>query len=690
MQRNHAPHRVVCEALVDEITKNCNLTQLIQVFYDNEFRDLAQELFLCYQESRMEVTIHRINRAETSNRREIIKQRISNTDDPVEKMNKCDKFVALTAAEIDALTNTSAIQSQRRIGVERMEMDMVELNAVKKFSAKFVDNIYPIPMADVLRKNCIIDEPFYREILQMQRNHAPRRVLCEALVNETTKNCNLNQLIEVLYYNGFRDLAKELFLCYQESRNIVALLRVNRADTNNRRKIGEYFKHIKQQVHAMAFKNSLSAVYNLGEEIKKSILNIDDPVQKMYACDKFIALKAAEMDSLTNIAGIVSKDHPGYLEMKRYVSSTSNPALAEVILYGRQSDVLSTIGDFEEAEDLMRQALVSANTSCSCVEVTDMFYKNVVVKLSKFEKNPHDEELRKSIVFEADRGLWTLHDESDDLRLFWTKLFLLRMAFAHLGIGKFCDIVQNYVPNMQSIVEAERILQLDTLKDLEHRRQMFIAVARARLEEWKGNMEGAMKYLQIARKLAKEGKYAEDRALADYEILLKRDPWQTYVYTRHRHEHGIEEQNSLVLNLKSSISPSSLDDSTDQKTYFFQRNDSQCHSSRIMHLEISRTVSDTQLNRSLEHLDPQSPLLSSIDSLFSNTSTGDNIEHLDLLSLQGNASEPALGNNGARHDRFDISVQTSNAVSDQIEASSDSHDDSYPSLEHLHSSSFER
>lgn len=582
------------------------------------------------------------------------------------------------------------MQSERRIGVGRMEMDDLEINAVKKFGAKFVDHIYPIPMAEVLRKNYIIDEPFYQEMLQLQRNHAPRRVMCEALINETTKNCNIEQLVKVLYFNGLRDLAKELFLCHEESRNKVALLRVNRADTCNRRKIGELFKNVKQKVHAMMFKNSLSAVHDLGERIKKSIIDIDDPVQKMYACDKFVALKAAEMDSLTNIAGIVSKDHPGYLEMKRYVSSTSNPALSEVILYGRQADVLSTIGDFEEAEDFMRQALVSAYTSCSCVEVTDMLYKNVVVKLSKFEKNPNDEELRKSILFEADRGLWTLHDESEDLRLFWTKLFLLRMTFAHLGIGKFCDIVRNYVPTMQSIVEAEMILKLDPLKNLEHRRQMFIAVARARLEEWKGNMEAAMKYLQIARGLAKEGKYAEDRALADYEILLEKNPWQTHIYERHRHEHGIDEQNSLALPLSSSILPSSLEDSTDQKTYFSSNNDSQCQSSRSVHFEILRTVSDTQSNKSLEHLDPQSPLLSDVSSLFTNTSTSDSMEHLNLSSLQENATEPGLGNTDARHDRLDISVQSSILVSSQTEASPDSCDDSYSSLEHLRFSSFER
>jgi hypothetical protein len=54
---------------------------------------------------------------------------------------------------------------------------------------------------------------------------------------------------------------------------------------------------------------------------------------------------------------------------------------SQVILYGRKADVLSTAGDFEEGEKLLRAAYVSADFSAPCVEITDMIYKNVVFKL---------------------------------------------------------------------------------------------------------------------------------------------------------------------------------------------------------------------------------------------------------------------------------------------------------------------
>lgn len=166
------------------------------------------------------------------------------------------------------------------------------------------------------------------------------------------------------------------------------LRRVHRSDTSGRRKVGEYFKQIKKQVHELVFKNAYSHIQLMGENIRKQISEATDDEAKMVLCDKFVALKAAEMDALTNVAGRVDKNHPGYRAIENYISSTSNTELTRVILYGRQSDVLSTTGNFDEAEDLMKQALVCADTSGACVEVTDMYYKNVVVKLSKFERNP--------------------------------------------------------------------------------------------------------------------------------------------------------------------------------------------------------------------------------------------------------------------------------------------------------------
>ena len=546
---------------------------------------------------------------------------------------------------------------QHRMSRRVMQMNALEIQAIQNFSASFVDDIHPILIANVLRQNWIINEIIFETIQLMQRRRVDRKIILQELINETTKNCSLDHLIKVLYDNGFKCLAQKLFICYNECKNTMNdLRRVHRSDTRDRRKIGEYFKQIKKQVHELVFKNAYSHIQFMGESIRKQISEATDDEAKMVLCDKFVALKAAEMDALTNVAGRVDKNHPGYRAIENYISSTSNTELTRVILYGRQSDVLSTTGNFEEAEDLMKQALVCADTSGSCVEITDMYYKNVVVKLSKFENNPYDENLRKSILYEADKGLWTLQDEKEDLRLFWTKLFLLRMAFAHLGIGKFCHMVRNYVPHNDSVVEAERILQMDALRDLEHRRQMFMAVAKARLSEWKGNMDSSMEYLNKARQLAHEGKYAENEALEEYEQYLNRDYRQTSSMSPNvtSGTYALDSfgTSAISVQMTNPSYQSTNEDDTDIK--HVQSTDEDDTDIKLLPGESTYSPSNLYLS--------DAPQLSDIRTNSSNES----FAHLSLNSLQANPSE-----------------QTSDHQNDQDQTESN---DSLPSL---HLSSFE-
>ena len=560
----------------------------------------------------------------------------------------------------------------------KTEMSRLEIDAMFKFCSLGSNSglFYPMPVADVLRKNAIIDEPFYLHIRQLQFSRCSNLVIFEKILYEIIHKCSLEHLIKVLYDNDFKELSKGLYRSYIERKNALAICRVHRSDTSNRQKLGEYFKHIKQQVHALCFNNPYYDMQHISNIMKSRIAQAKDPLDKMRKCDKYVALKAAEMDALTNVAGIVSKDHPGYKEISRYINSTTNPALTSVLLYGRQSDVVSTTGRFDEAEKLMKLALVNADNTGSCVEVTDMIYKNVVVKLSKFEKNPQDENLKQSILYEADRGLWTLEDEKEDLRIFWTKLFLLRMIFAHLGIGKFCDIIKNYVPTKRSLNEAERLLDLNPLKNLEHRRQMFIAVARARLFEWKGDITTAEWQLKLARVLAKEGKYAEARALENYEkhlsckvIQCQRIPQVTPTRTE---EVGIVTSSSSCSYPVSVSSERSYISTSEEQTDIKGGTD-ETELKLGVSFETSAALSSPERSESFEHLDPY--------SLSTNqTSSWDDA---DLSSINPSETTEPVSSEFEHLDprSFHDSQSFTNTFWEVNE--------SYPSVEHLRQSSFD-
>jgi hypothetical protein len=94
------------------------------------------------------------------------------------------------------------------------------------------------------------------------------------------------------------------------------------------------------------------------------------------------------------------------------------------------------------------------------------------------------------------------------------------MAFSLLGIGKFCNLIQNYVPTEASLLEAERLLSCNDLNDMEHRRMMFYFAAKARLEHWKGDFSQAFAFAQVANNYAREGNYVEGRYLREYEREL--------------------------------------------------------------------------------------------------------------------------------------------------------------------------
>ncbi|VDH98423.1 Hypothetical predicted protein [Mytilus galloprovincialis] len=391
-------------------------------------------------------------------------------------------------------------------------MTSLELDGFLLFISRLTTNNDLTKFSEALSSNPL---HLYVKLQKIKNAMDAETMLVDTILSKHT----LSEIVATLYNSKYSYLAEILFCCYQQCQQKASIIRMNKTQTENRRKISLYFRDIKKLVHDIAFKNPHADVNRLSNIMKLNIEREINPVRKMYLCDKYTALKAAEMDALINITGRVSPDHEGYVEMESFINSTSAPSISQVILYGRKADVLSTDGRFTEGEDLLRAAYVAADNSLPCVEITDMIYKNVVFKLSQFEQFP-TEELRKSLFLEASRGIWSLNDESEDMRIFWKRLFILRMAFCLLGIGKLCDMIDIYVPSTKSITEAERLLECDDLKDMEHRRMMFYHIAKSRLHQLKSDVNESKTCLQMARILAKEGNYAEDKALEKYQETI--------------------------------------------------------------------------------------------------------------------------------------------------------------------------
>ena len=461
---------------------------------------------------------------------------------------------------------------QQRSRRQRVGMSPPEINAIKKFISSFVGDLDPIPIAKVLRKTSIINEMILENILYMQRKRVNHRKICEELLNETINTCSIEELIKALNDNDFIELAGKLFNCFRECQTNEVVHRSHRGNSGDRSKMCSYFNTMKQLVQEMAFEgNAYSRFHVLAEKKKLQILKTANLSQKTNLWDQFVILKAVQMDALTNTNPNVSKDHLGYKDIEKYIEDTSNPDVSRVILYSRKSIASSTTGNFDDSDNFMKHALSYAEATGSCVEVIDMHYKNVVVNLSKLNITPHDENLRNAILYESQRGLWMLAAENDDVCLFWTKAFLLRMVFAHLGIGKSCRMIENYIPKITSISKAEQILQHKSLNELEHRRQMLLMCAKARLNELKGHLDSAIEHLKQARQLAREGNYTANEALGEYENFLNNYERKMIVSTQCSRNKPfpmpVNLEPSVSINVSSfQTSDVSLESSSDEET----------------------------------------------------------------------------------------------------------------------------
>ena len=265
---------------------------------------------------------------------------------------------------------------QQRSRRQRVGMSPPEINAIKKFISSFVGDLDPIPIAKVLRKTSIINEMILENILYMQRKRVNPRKICEELLNETINTCSFEELIKALHDNDFIELAGKLFNCFRECQTNEIVRRIHRGNSGDRSKMCSYFNDMKRLVQAMAFEGSAySRFHVLAENMKRQILKTANLSQRTNLCDRFVILKAVQMDALTNTNPNVSKDHPGYIDIEKYIEATSNPDVSRVILYSRKSIASSTTGNFDDSDNFMKNALSYAEATGSCVEVIDMHYK---------------------------------------------------------------------------------------------------------------------------------------------------------------------------------------------------------------------------------------------------------------------------------------------------------------------------
>lgn len=338
------------------------------------------------------------------------------------------------------------------------------------------------------------------------------------VIANINKNVTTLRLIYRIYNSNFSKVAQDLYSFYIPFATKSRTREVTRKIVGERKKIQIYFKQIKQRVHMLVSSNF--EVSELGRIMLRDIKEETNLGRKRFLYDKYICLKAAEIDAKTNLTDNVDPKGEPFKEMEEVIEESSCPEISLILMLGRQADISSSLGTSpSDGEPFLVQAFQWHYMCERCVESTDMLYKSVVFNLLQFQRTK-DEEYRQKVLEQAKIGLDSLSEEDADVRLFWSRLFRLRIIYCHLGIGKRCEIIEGYEVTQDSIKIVEKMFKEDKLANLEHRRKMMYGIAVARFFHLQGGYQEAKDIIDLTMDFAKEGNYSEKENISAYRTVL--------------------------------------------------------------------------------------------------------------------------------------------------------------------------
>ncbi|CAG2210041.1 unnamed protein product [Mytilus edulis] len=181
-------------------------------------------------------------------------------------------------------------------------------------------------------------------------------------------------------------------------------------------------------------------------------------LQKKEMCDKYIVLVALTFDALANKSNEVDPEDKLFKEIENIISWSSCPDLSRCMLYGRKAVRLSFKGKQAEGEVMVIKARECADKFEPCLETVDLYYKIVLFRRAWYENSPEDELMSIMDCTNIARDLLT--GMSDDLRLFWSRRFVVRLLFCYLGLGMRCRFIPGYQIRPEYIQKSEDLLKL--------------------------------------------------------------------------------------------------------------------------------------------------------------------------------------------------------------------------------------
>lgn len=409
---------------------------------------------------------------------------------------------------------------------EMSEADIEILHsAIARLDLK-IESIDPIPVTEHLHRNKLVDKKFYHKMIEMAFTlRVPNRELCEYFIKQIPKTCSLGTLTNALRETGYTNISR--MIVEQIILPNSSVHRMCRCDTSNRRNVQQFFKTLKRKVWNADFDNPRERLRTYAIQLS-ALMKKETNIRKQCAIgDKIGAVLSAEIDAHAITFNAELSEHFLFNELRDLIPKTSNTIVTDVILYGRLANACAIGKHFNMAEKYILKAKSCSAFMTPCLELANMVYCDVYVKLWEFEQNP-SEEIRQSLLQMAEVGVQCLREEEEEIRLLWTRMFFLRMVFCILGIGNRATIIPNCIVTESGILTAKEILAVlgQTLDTMDKRRSMFYYIARGRLCDIEGSIALAAKYVRKSFELADQGNFKEKPFICQYMQEIEKRDWK--------------------------------------------------------------------------------------------------------------------------------------------------------------------
>lgn len=379
-----------------------------------------------------------------------------------------------------------------------------------------------IKFAKTLKAKSIIDKEGYSEIencYRCERNNNVRLLTVDKVLEKCPK---LSNVVYVLYNSSEQgqEWAKDLYKIYQ-GRQTQMPVAVQRAPVGNRQCIQDDFIKYKRLLQSLQLQNPIDYLAGFAQGILLSIQEIPN-LQKRKLCDQYIVFAALTIDSMANKTNEIPFDNPHFDKINEVIPNTTCPALSRCMLYGRQAVILSFAKDRKRGEEIIKEAYYEEMSVDPCLETVDLYYKIVLYQRAWYE---HEQETITSKIHNlTNKACHILASKQEDIRLFWSRRFVVRLLYCYLGIGMRGRFITGFECSEEIIKESNRLLSCYDTNDAELRLQMFFNIAKARLFHLTGNRLEAVECIAKASKIASDGGFnAELNAIEETKLQLKHE-----------------------------------------------------------------------------------------------------------------------------------------------------------------------